>query len=104
MVAVDCLQVQRGEGTIINTGSMSGVRPTPSQCVYSSCKWGLPGWSLGCQEALRHHGVKVMLINPGAAETSSNRANGVAETLSAQCAENVLPHHGLQAMLEILER
>ena len=59
-------QVRKGEGTIINMGSMSAVRPTPAQCVYSACKWGLRGWSLGCQEALRHHGVKVMLINPGA--------------------------------------
>lgn len=57
------LQVRKGEGLIIN---MSAVRPTPAQCVYSTCKWGLRGWSLSCQEALRHHGVKVMLINPGA--------------------------------------
>lgn len=59
-------QVQRGEGLIINMGSMAAVRPTPAQCAYSTCKWGLRGWSLGCQEVLSQHGVKVVLINPGA--------------------------------------
>jgi len=34
--------------------------------VYSTCKHGLRGWSLSCHEALRKHGVKVIVIEPGA--------------------------------------
>ncbi len=35
------------------------------QAVYGTCKHGLRGWSLSCHEALRKHGVKVIVIEPG---------------------------------------
>lgn len=44
-------------------GSLSCCDP---QCVYATCKHGLRGWSLSCHEALRNHGVKVVVIEPGA--------------------------------------
>ena len=33
--------------------------------MYGTCKHGLRGWSLSCHEALRKHGVKVVVIDPG---------------------------------------
>ena len=35
------------------------------QAVYAACKHGLRGWSLSCHEALRKHGVKVVILEPG---------------------------------------
>ena len=59
------MQVKQKSGWIINLGSVAGVDPNPQQCVYSACKWGLRGWSLSAYEALRNHGVKVVVIQPG---------------------------------------
>ena len=36
-----------------------------AQAVYGTAKHGLRGWSLSCHEALRKHGVKVVIIEPG---------------------------------------
>lgn len=53
-------------GAIINTGSMAAVAANPEQCSYVATKHALLGFSMSAFEVLRHHGVKVCIINPGA--------------------------------------
>jgi short-subunit dehydrogenase len=54
-------------GAIINTGSMAAVAANPEQCSYVATKHALLGFSISAFEVLRHHGVKVCIINPGEA-------------------------------------
>ena len=63
-----CLQVHKHAGNIINIGSKLGLERVAAVPVYSAAKHGLRGWSFNCHEALRTRGVKVTLINPGAAQ------------------------------------
>ena len=65
------LQVEKHNGTIINIGSTAALRPVAAFPVYSAAKFGLRGWSLNCHEALRKHGVKVTLLNPGVCDSAS---------------------------------
>ena len=50
--------------------------------VYGAAKHGLRGWSLICHEALRKHGIKVTLINPGASQRA--HANDASHTAGAE--------------------
>ena len=58
-------------GAIINTGSMAAVAANPEQCSYVATKHALLGFSMSAFEVLRHHGVKVAIINPGALADST---------------------------------
>ena len=58
-------QLAKHAGTIIHIGSSAALWPVPAFPVYSAAKHGLRGWSLDCHEALRQHGIKVVLLNPG---------------------------------------
>ncbi len=60
---------QRTSGVIINMGSIAAVEPMTSSCAYAATKYALRGWSLSCYQALRHHNIKVMLINPAFVNT-----------------------------------
>lgn len=62
--------VKNKAGLIINIGSIAGEMAFAPMLLYSTTKWGLRGWSLGCYEALRKENVKVMLINPGPIATA----------------------------------
>lgn len=56
--------VERNAGTIINTGSMAAVAANPEQCSYVATKHALRGFSNSAFEVLRHHNIKVAIINP----------------------------------------
>jgi short-subunit dehydrogenase len=56
--------VERKGGAIINTGSMAAVAANPEQCSYVATKHALLGFSISAFEVLRHHGIKVCIINP----------------------------------------
>jgi NAD(P)-dependent dehydrogenase (short-subunit alcohol dehydrogenase family) len=60
-------------GAIINTGSMAAVAANPEQCSYVATKHALLGFSMSAFEVLRHHGVKVAIINPGAQPWTARR-------------------------------
>lgn len=52
-------------GAIINTGSMAAVAANPEQCSYVATKHAVLGFFMSAFEVLRHHGIKVCIINPG---------------------------------------
>ncbi|HET6316549.1 MAG TPA: decaprenylphospho-beta-D-erythro-pentofuranosid-2-ulose 2-reductase [Chloroflexota bacterium] len=61
----------QGFGQIIAMSSAAGERVRRSNFVYGSTKAGLDGFYLGLGEALREHGVRVLVIRPGQVRTST---------------------------------
>jgi decaprenylphospho-beta-D-erythro-pentofuranosid-2-ulose 2-reductase len=59
----------QGFGRIIAMSSAAGERVRRSNFVYGSTKAGLDGFYLGLGEALREHGVSVLVIRPGQVRT-----------------------------------
>ncbi len=59
----------QGFGQIIAMSTVAGERVRRSNFVYGSTKAGLDGFYLGLGEALREHGVKVLVIRPGQVRT-----------------------------------
>ncbi|MDQ2636260.1 MAG: decaprenylphospho-beta-D-erythro-pentofuranosid-2-ulose 2-reductase [Actinomycetota bacterium] len=59
----------QGFGRIIAMSSAAGERVRRSNFVYGSTKAGLDGFYLGLGEALREHGVQVLVIRPGQVRT-----------------------------------
>ncbi|OBG45418.1 short-chain dehydrogenase [Mycobacterium alsense] len=59
----------QGFGQIIAMSTVAGERVRRSNFVYGSTKAGLDGFYLGLSEALRDHGVRVLVIRPGQVRT-----------------------------------
>jgi decaprenylphospho-beta-D-erythro-pentofuranosid-2-ulose 2-reductase len=59
----------QGFGQIIAMSSAAGERVRRSNFVYGSTKAGLDGFFLGLSDALREHGVRVLVIRPGQVRT-----------------------------------
>ncbi|MCV7258936.1 decaprenylphospho-beta-D-erythro-pentofuranosid-2-ulose 2-reductase [Mycobacterium shimoidei] len=59
----------QGFGRIIAMSSVAGERVRRSNFVYGSTKAGLDGFYLGLGEALKEHGVHVLVIRPGQVRT-----------------------------------
>jgi decaprenylphospho-beta-D-erythro-pentofuranosid-2-ulose 2-reductase len=59
----------QGFGQIIAMSTVAGERVRRSNFVYGSTKAGLDGFHLGLGEAVRDHGVKVLVIRPGQVRT-----------------------------------
>lgn len=59
----------QGFGRIITMSSVAGERVRRSNFVYGSTKAGLDGFYLGLGDALRPHGVRVLVVRPGQVRT-----------------------------------
>jgi len=74
--AVSCgvLLAQRlrtqGHGSIVALSSVAGERARRSNFVYGSTKAGMDAFYTGLREALREHGVKVLVVRPGFVKSS----------------------------------
>jgi decaprenylphospho-beta-D-erythro-pentofuranosid-2-ulose 2-reductase len=55
----------QGHGYIVALSSVAGERVRRSNFVYGSTKAGFDGFFLGLGEALRPHGVRVLVVRPG---------------------------------------
>ncbi|XP_078700935.1 carbonyl reductase family member 4-like [Branchiostoma floridae x Branchiostoma belcheri] len=74
--------VQRRTGTIINVGSIVGMKGNPGQCVYSASKAGLQGFTKSLAKEVASRGVRVNLIVPGFIDT--DMTSGVSEAVVTQ--------------------
>lgn len=62
--------LDRGRGTIVLVGSISGRRAFPGNASYSASKFGLRGFHEVLLEELRGTGVRATLLEPAATDTS----------------------------------
>ncbi len=67
--AVSQLMAARGQGHIINMGSVAGKQLYEKGNVYCATKYAVDAISQGMRIDLLRHNIKVTSINPGAAET-----------------------------------
>jgi 3-oxoacyl-[acyl-carrier protein] reductase len=61
--------IEKGEGAVINIGSVSGKSGEANGAAYSASKFGLIGFTQSLYEEVRQHGVKVSVILPGFVDT-----------------------------------
>ena len=62
--------LDRGEGLIVNIGSISGRKAFPGNAAYSASKFGLRGFHEVLLEEIRGSGVRATLIEPAATDTA----------------------------------
>ena len=61
--------IAKGEGAVINIGSVSGKTGEANGAAYSASKLGLIGFTQSLYEEVREHGIKVSVILPGFVDT-----------------------------------
>jgi 3-oxoacyl-[acyl-carrier protein] reductase len=61
--------IAKGEGAIINLGSVSGKTGEANGAAYSASKFGLIGFTQSLYEEVREQGIKVAVILPGFVDT-----------------------------------
>ncbi|GAB3255528.1 SDR family NAD(P)-dependent oxidoreductase [Kineosporia babensis] len=61
--------LERGQGGIINVGSMAGFQPLPYQASYSGTKAFVLTFTEALAEELRGSGIRVMAAHPGPVQT-----------------------------------
>ena len=57
--------VKQGEGSIINVSSNAGVSGFEKESIYSTCKFGLEGFTKSIAMEIRKHNIAVNTITPG---------------------------------------
>jgi len=72
------LMRRQGHGSIVALSSVAGERVRRSNFVYGSTKAGMDGFYLGLGEALREHGVHVLVVRPGFVHTSMTQGRDPA--------------------------
>lgn len=66
----------QGSGTIVNVTSSAGIAPMPLVAVYAASKCAVEGFSESLSYELEQFAIKVRLVEPGYAPTTSFTANG----------------------------
>ena len=61
--------IAKGEGAVINIGSVSGKSGEANGAAYSASKFGLIGFTQSLYEEVRERGIKVSVILPGFVDT-----------------------------------
>nr|WP_298725936.1 SDR family oxidoreductase [uncultured Steroidobacter sp.] len=62
---------ERGSGTIVNVTSSVGIAPMPLVAVYTASKYAIEGYSESLAHELATFGVRVKIVQPGLAPTTS---------------------------------
>lgn len=70
----------RGDGKILITGSIAGFMPGTYQAVYNGTKAFIDSFSHALRAELKHSGVSVTCLMPGATETEFFRRAGMLDT------------------------
>ncbi|AZA10460.1 decaprenylphospho-beta-D-erythro-pentofuranosid-2-ulose 2-reductase [Corynebacterium gerontici] len=68
----------QGHGTIVALSSVAGQRVRRSNFVYGASKAGMDGFYVNLGEALREHGVNVLVVRPGQVRTKMSADAGEA--------------------------
>ncbi len=79
--------IARGEGHVVNVGSLSSLVILPFHIAYATTKFGVGGFSEALWSEVRRHGIGVTLVCPGA--VSTNIAEGTRAYPSNERQEKV---------------
>jgi short-subunit dehydrogenase len=60
----------RGNGRIINIGSVLGFLPMPYGALYAATKHAIEGYSESLDHEVRTQGIRIVLVEPGVTRTS----------------------------------
>ena len=66
---------KRGSGTIVNVTSSAGIAPMPLVAVYTASKYAIEGFSESLAYELGTFGVRVKIVEPGFAPSTSFAVN-----------------------------
>src|SRR5262249_19577130 len=65
----------RGSGTIVNVTSSVGIAPMPLVAIYTASKYAIEGYSESLAYELSTLGIRVKIVQPGFAPSTSFAAN-----------------------------
>jgi len=80
----------QGSGTIVNVTSSVGIAPMPLVAAYTASKYAIEGFSESLAYEVGLFGIRVKIVQPGLAPTTSfasNSGDGMSERLPAAYAE-----------------
>jgi len=80
--------LERKRGNIVFVASVSGLKATPNQAVYSATKFAQVGFAQGLDHEVREHGIRVSVVAPGG--TKTDFALGTGRTLDSPKREKYL--------------
>jgi NAD(P)-dependent dehydrogenase (short-subunit alcohol dehydrogenase family) len=60
---------KRGEGFVVNIGSLAGKNAFPTGAAYNASKFGLVGFSEALMQEVRHDDIQVAYVMPGSVDT-----------------------------------
>ena len=89
--------IEKGEGAVINIGSVSGKSGEADGAAYSASKFGLIGFTQSLYEEVREHGIKVAVILPGFVDTPM-----IPPVKHLERSKMIQPHDVAEAVLYVL--
>jgi len=81
--------IEKGEGAVINIGSVSGKTGEINGAAYSASKFGLIGFTQSLFEEVREYGIKVAVLLPGFVDTPLIPPNRQLDRIKMIQAEDV---------------
>jgi 3-oxoacyl-[acyl-carrier protein] reductase len=81
--------IEKGEGAVINIGSVSGKTGEANGAAYSASKFGLIGFTQSLFEEVREYGIKVAVLLPGFVDTPLIPPNRQLDRIKMIQAEDV---------------
>ncbi|AQQ52340.1 SDR family NAD(P)-dependent oxidoreductase [Planococcus lenghuensis] len=101
--------MERGEGSIVNVSSLSGLRGTYGNSAYAASKFALTGWTQSMAVEAIEYGIRVNAVCPGYVDTEMARSSirrragrhGVSFEDAFKQAENTIPSGRLTEAVEV---
>lgn len=87
------LMIERGEGHIVNIGSIAGKETYPKGNVYCATKHAVEAITKGMRIDLNPHGIKVSVVCPGMVETEFSMVRLKDATANEQVYKGLTPLH-----------
>src|SRR5690606_39176840 len=81
------LKRMKGEGHIVNIGSMSADVREETGSVYVATKSGIQGFSESLRKQVNKDGIKVTLIEPGAVDTDMQEESTAKKKIKVKALE-----------------
>jgi 3-oxoacyl-[acyl-carrier protein] reductase len=100
--AVAGVMKPRGEGWIVNIGSLAGKNPMAGGAAYNASKFGLLGFSEAAMLDLRQHGIRVASILPGSVDTEFGHPGGRGGSGGASTSWRLQPEDIAAMVLHLL--